>query len=107
MGEQKYSEIIRSENTNKNLKKDDLPLIRWYEENMTFETLREADEWVYSDTFNKIGYDYDGYKTTDPKLAYALLYHLIRANTLGTETRKVYADEKLVDNTNVYMVWVK
>ncbi|MFE4713336.1 MULTISPECIES: hypothetical protein [unclassified Paenibacillus] len=84
------------------------PAIRWYNEEMEFETTREAYEWVSSDAYNKIGYDYDGYRTTDSKLAYALLFELVRANTAGFGDRKVFADEEYVDNDKIfYLVWVQ
>ncbi|QWU18116.1 hypothetical protein KP014_01865 [Paenibacillus sophorae] len=73
---------------------------------MTFDTFHEAYEWISSDAFNKIGYDYEGYKTTDPKLAYELLFQLVRAKTLETDSREVYADVEFSKNSITYMVWV-
>lgn len=30
--------------------------LRWYEEPMQFDTLREAHEWAYSEAYNEIGH---------------------------------------------------
>lgn len=99
------SHFIGEENQRAN-KKD----IRWFREMINFDTLREAEEWVYSgDAFNKIGTEFEGYITGDPKLAFALLYNLIRENTLNPNQRfhNIFADEENVDGQTLYMVWVK
>ncbi|AIQ70344.1 hypothetical protein PGRAT_23910 [Paenibacillus graminis] len=77
----------------------------WYEEPMIFDTLREADEWIGSEAYNKIGYEFDGYITLDAKLAYSLVYQLIR-NKKFRESAEVYADERFIHNTNYYFVWI-
>ncbi|CAI6087327.1 hypothetical protein [Cohnella sp. JJ-181] len=81
--------------------------ISWFVEKIMFKTVREAHEWVYSSAYNEIGYLYDGYKTIDPKLAYALLYELVRSNTIHERRHEVYCDEELIEGTLVYKVWVK
>lgn len=83
-----------------------LPNITWYEETESFQSLREADEWISSDAYNKIGHDYDGYITRDPKLAYALVYQLVRNHNFLTFTA-VRAEESFKDNTTTYYVWVE
>ncbi|ANS76749.1 hypothetical protein AWM70_20965 [Paenibacillus yonginensis] len=61
------------------LKNSKLPKgITWFEDHVHFDTLREASEWVLSDSYNKIGHDYNGYISTDPKLVHALVYELVR-----------------------------
>ncbi|WP_405079023.1 hypothetical protein ACI48J_15095 [Paenibacillus chitinolyticus] len=105
-GKNSYSEIINTDKVDAPKADIHIADLTWFEEEMTFETIREAEEWVYSDAYNKIGHKYDGYKTTDPKLAYALLYHLVRAKTLRIDSREVLADEQIVDNKTVFMVWV-
>jgi len=98
----KYFEIINGlENTGASK----IPRnISWFEEPLIFESLREADEWIGSEAYNKIGYDYDGYITADPKLAYSLVYQLIRNKKLS-EVATIHADEIFINNTNYYYVW--
>lgn len=81
-------------------------ITNWFVEDMEFETVREAHEWVYSDAFNKIGYLYDGYKSKDPKLAYALLFELVRLNTIHEHKHDVHCDEEYLNGTIIYRVWV-
>ncbi|WP_342438933.1 hypothetical protein NSS79_07960 [Paenibacillus sp. FSL L8-0436] len=96
------SHFIKDENQRTH-KKD----IRWFREMMNFDTLREAEEWVYNgDAFNKIGTEFEGYTTGDPKLAYALLYNLVRENTLNQRFHNIYADKEYRDGQTLYMVWV-
>ena len=80
--------------------------IRWYTETLTFETLHEAHVWVYDDPYNKISYDYDGYKTIDEKIAYALLFELVRANTIFKPRFQIHADYEFAENHIIYSVWV-
>ncbi|QUL56597.1 hypothetical protein KDC22_08970 [Paenibacillus tritici] len=82
--------------------------IRWFEEMLTFDTLREAEEWVMSDAYNRLGEgEYDGYRTSDPKLAFALVYNLTRLKTLGGASfNTIYADEEVRDGHIVFRVWV-
>ncbi|MBT2289249.1 hypothetical protein J7E73_08900 [Paenibacillus albidus] len=69
--------------------------------------MREADEWISSDAYNKIGHEYDGYRTTDPKMAYSLVFQLVRAQTLGFGPKKVHADEEYSGDKITYLVWVE
>ncbi|MEK3698179.1 hypothetical protein NYE33_14555 [Paenibacillus sp. FSL R10-2199] len=83
--------------------------IRWFKEMINFDTLREAEEWVYNGgPYNKIGIEFEGYITGDPKLAYALLFKLIRGKTLNHNQPflNIFADEEYVDGQILYMVWV-
>ncbi|WP_052416156.1 hypothetical protein [Paenibacillus sp. FSL R5-0912] len=94
---------VKDENRNVNLQD-----IRWFEEMLTFDTLREAEEWVMSDAYNKVGgRQFDGYLTSDPKLAFVLVYNLTRLKTLGRASfNNIYADEKEKDGQTLFMVWV-
>lgn len=102
-GYHEESYFIRDEECRNN-KKD----IRWYKEMITFDTLREAEEWVYSgDAYNKIGVEFDGYITGDPKLAFALVYHLNREkNKPNPRSFNIFADEQYEDGQTLYTVWV-
>ncbi len=81
--------------------------IRWHEDGLTFETQREAYEWAVSVIYNEIGNLYDGYKTTDEKIAYALVYELVRANTLSIANYKIHADEEYISPQSIiYKVWL-
>lgn len=94
---------VKAENQRAN-KKD----IRWFREMIYFDTLREAEEWVYSgDAFNKIGTEFEGYIIGDPKLAFSLLYNLTRDNTLDQRFNSIFADEEYKDGETLYMVWVR
>ncbi|MCR8645490.1 hypothetical protein NV379_22900 [Paenibacillus sp. N1-5-1-14] len=80
--------------------------ISWFVESMEFDTIREAHEWVYSGAYNEIGYLFDGYKTKDSKIAYALLFELVRSNTILGRRQDVHCDEDCLDETIIYKVWV-
>ncbi|GAB6931152.1 hypothetical protein JCM10914A_51350 [Paenibacillus sp. JCM 10914] len=80
--------------------------ISWFVEEMHFETIREAREWVYSGAYNDIGYFFDGYKTKDPKLAYALLFELVRSNTIHGHRHDVHCDEEHLEGSITYKVWI-
>ncbi|GGA27986.1 hypothetical protein [Paenibacillus physcomitrellae] len=80
--------------------------LRWFEETESFETLREAEEWVSSDAYNKIGHEYDGYTTTDPMLAYALVFQLVRQQKVRIPHHKVCASEDY-GKTITYYVWLE
>ncbi|WP_115991098.1 hypothetical protein [Cohnella lupini] len=81
--------------------------ISWFLEEKQFETIREAHEWVYSGAYNEIGYLFDGYKTKDSKLAYALLFELVRLNTFHGHRQDVYCDQEYLAGSMIYKVWVK
>lgn len=82
--------------------------IRWHQDGMKFDTLRESHEWAYSVVYNEIGNLYDGYQTEDEKIAYSLVYELTRLNTISSEQIEVYAHESSSNpgNLMVYRVWV-
>lgn len=104
-GKNTHEELFWIKDENRNTNRKD---IRWFEEMLTFDTLREAEEWVMSDAYNKIGGDqFDGYWTGDPKLAFALVYNLTRLKTLGDATfNDIYADEEERDGQTIFKVWV-
>lgn len=81
--------------------------LRWYVEPMSFETMYEAFEWVNSGIYNEIGSLYDGYVTTDYKLASALVFELTRINTISEYRCHVHCDYKYENQTTTYRVWVK
>lgn len=80
---------------------------QWHQDGKTFETIREAHEWAYNVIYNEIGKLYDGYKTADEKIAYSLVYELVRANTLYGHSFNIHTDlEKEAPNSYIYKVWV-
>ncbi|OXL87777.1 hypothetical protein BCV73_09710 [Paenibacillus sp. SSG-1] len=74
---------------------------------MTFDSTYEAQVWALDEPYNKLGWEYDGYRTADPKIASALVWELMKAKTAGYGRREVFADEQHVDKTTIYRVWVK
>lgn len=81
--------------------------VQWHQDGKTFETIKEAHEWAYSVIYNEIGKLYDGYKTADEKIAYSLVYELVRANTLYGHSFNIHTDlEKEAPNSYIYKVWV-
>lgn len=80
--------------------------IRWYSETMQFDTMRETHEWVYSGAYNEIGTLYDGYITQDLKLACALVFELVRSNTIHNHRFDIHTDYDLIDKVIFYKVWV-
>ncbi|MEK5489280.1 hypothetical protein MKZ24_00920 [Paenibacillus sp. FSL R7-0297] len=80
--------------------------IRWFIETMQFETMREAHEWAYSGAFNEIGNLYEGYITTDEKIAYALVFELTRINTIRGFRCNIHCDCDFNVKPIVYKVWV-
>ncbi len=74
---------------------------------MSFATMRESHEWAYSVIYNEIGNLYDGYKTTDEKIASSLVFELVRLNTLTGMKYEIFSDYENVNNRLVFMVWVK
>jgi len=81
--------------------------IRWYEDGMTFQTMRESHEWAYSVIYNEIGNIYDGYKSKDEKIASSLVFELVRLNTFNGERFKLFSDVEKINNQLIFKVWVK
>ncbi|WP_248845152.1 hypothetical protein [Paenibacillus jilunlii] len=79
---------------------------KWYTETMQFETMREAHEWAYSEAYNAIGNLYDGYITTDEKIAYALVFELTRSNTIHGFRFNIHCDCDFSVKPMAYKVWV-
>jgi lipoate-protein ligase B len=69
--------------------------------------MRESHEWAYNVIYNEIGNNYDGYKTTDEKIASSLVFELVRSNTLHGLRFNIFSDLDKVNNQMVFMVWVK
>jgi hypothetical protein len=72
--------------------------IRWKREEIIFETLYEADVWADSLANEIYGRIYDGYITSDYKIAYSLAFRLASIDTFRVNTRQ--------DGLNIYKVWV-
>lgn len=91
--------------------------LRWYTEPLAFDSYHEAYEWVISGPLCEIGYLFDGYITSDEKLAQTLLFELIRLKTI-TENPKstndpeeywfqnIYADYEYTKTGILHKVWV-
>ena len=60
-----------------------------------------------SDAYNKIGHGYDGYRTVDEKLAYALVYELTRLNTFQGSTFRIFAHNEFGQGKPHFRVWVE
>ncbi|WP_115995597.1 hypothetical protein [Cohnella lupini] len=80
--------------------------IKWYFDEQYFETMRESHEWAYSVPFNEIGNKYDGYITNDEKIASALVFELIRSNTIHGFRFNVHCDCEFPDGNIFFKVWV-
>lgn len=84
--------------------------VEWLEDSQPMiNTTREADEWILNDIYNIIGYQFKGYKTDNPYLAYALIYQLTRRKTIFNDFQfSIYADEETDWETNkiIYRVWL-
>lgn len=72
--------------------------IRWKREEIIFETLYEADVWADSLANEIYGRIYDGYITSDYKIAYSLAFRLASIDTFRVNTQQ--------DGLNKYKVWV-
>lgn len=83
--------------------------IRWHNDGTEFETQRESWEWASSVVYNEIGNLYDGYRTTDEKIACSLVYELTRLNTFQGPTFHVFAHNEYdkAEQKHWYMVWVE
>ncbi|ARU62995.1 hypothetical protein CBW65_19915 [Tumebacillus avium] len=80
--------------------------IQWYQDGKTFDTIRESHEWAYNVIYNEIGNLYSGYITTYEKIAYSLVFELIRSNT---PTPRLDVHTKIDFNESgpdVYKIWV-
>ena len=88
------------------MNQNDQHSISWFVEEIQFETIREAHEWVYSGAYNEIGNLFDGYKTKDSKLAYALLFELVKSNTVFGHRYDVHCDEEYFEKSMIYKVWI-
>lgn len=96
-----------TQGTGSGWKEHDLSGLLWHDEEMTFDSMYEAQVWALDEPYNKLGWAYDGYRTADPKIAGALVWELMKAKTAGDGKREVFADEQYVDKSIVYRLWVK
>ncbi len=81
--------------------------LRWYEEATVFDTMWESWEWVSSGIYNEIGNLYDGYRTADEKMAYALVYQLAQLNTFQGPTFHIFAHTERGGDRPYFRVWVQ
>ena len=102
-----YSEYVsKSAEGNKiYIRNKSVPVI-WYEEKKAFQSMFEAQEYISSEIYPAILQSCNGYKTTDPKLAYSLLFELIKTKTHGSIELKVFADIEVINNQLYYLVWI-
>lgn len=103
-----YTEIVfTNEEKDKHLVgRNNFPSVSWYEENKVFSSMYEAQEYISSEVYPEILHNYNGYKTTDLKLASSLLFELMKIRTNGYLTREVYADIDVIDKKLYYLVWI-
>ncbi|MEK9198444.1 hypothetical protein SFC08_16040 [Lysinibacillus halotolerans] len=71
--------------------------IKWYSENLIFDSLHEADVWADSIANEICARLYDGYITPDYKIAYALAFRLAEFQELRVITKAM---------KDGYKVWV-
>lgn len=83
--------------------------IRWNEDGMKFETMRESREWVSAVVCDELGNLYDGYRTADEKIACSLVYELARLNTSQEPIFHIFAHEEYDASAaqTYYRVWVR
>ncbi|WP_175495664.1 hypothetical protein [Bacillus sp. UNCCL81] len=74
--------------------------MKWNNENVTFETLREAEVWAESLANEIHGRIYNGYITPDCKIAYVLAFKLALNNF------EVHTEEDFINESPIYKVWV-
>lgn len=101
-----YENVFIDPNPNNHGKTIDRSSVTWYEETQSFDSMYEVQEWVSSDAYNRIGHEFDGYKSIDPKFAYALLFLLVQGKTYGYVNKEICADTELVENKLIYLVWL-
>lgn len=82
--------------------------IRWHEDGMQFETLRESWEWADS-VVSELWSLYDGYQTEDEKIAMALVYELTKLNAFDENPFRVYTctEYRQLDKRSIYRVWIE
>ncbi|WP_231391136.1 hypothetical protein MHH33_16960 [Paenisporosarcina sp. FSL H8-0542] len=73
--------------------------MNWLVEDIVFETMLEADVWADSLVNEIYGRNFNGYITTDYKIACAMAFRLATAREL-----RVFTSE---DEPNRYKVWVE
>ncbi|WP_229722213.1 hypothetical protein [Priestia taiwanensis] len=72
--------------------------MRWNHDVVTLETMREAEVWADSIANEIYGRIYEGYTTSDYKVAYALAFMLASIRQFHVHTE--------IENTSVYKVWI-
>ncbi|WP_133580974.1 hypothetical protein [Aureibacillus halotolerans] len=76
--------------------------MNWHQDDVTFETMREAEVWADSLSNEFYSRVINGYITPDNKIAYALSFYLASLDILIVHTQEI-----LADNSYVYKVWVE
>lgn len=64
--------------------------VKWEREDIIFETIREAEVWADSIANEMYGKVFDGYETTDYKIAYALSFFLAQNREFIVHTEEEF-----------------
>ncbi|MDM5188804.1 hypothetical protein QUF99_16215 [Bacillus sp. DX4.1] len=75
--------------------------MQWKNEEIIFESVREAEVWADSISNEIYGRSIDGYSTPDYKIAYALTFMLATVPFFRVHTKKYF-----LGNAEMYKVWV-
>ncbi len=75
--------------------------VKWEREDIIFETIREAEVWADSIANEMYGKVFDGYETTDYKIAYALSFFLAQNREFIVHTEKEFKKDRFI-----YKVWI-
>ncbi len=82
--------------------------IRWKEEMLQFETLREAEVWADSIANEMHGRSITGYGTPDFKVATILAFYLAQVPEFRVHTAIVPLDAEMFSQVEMfYQVWIK
>ena len=76
--------------------------MKWKREDIIFETIREAEVWAYLIANEMYGKVFDGYETTDYKIAYALCF-----SEHENQDFIVHTEESFKEDRVIYKVWIK
>ncbi|MBO2944449.1 hypothetical protein JJQ72_10755 [Paenibacillus sp. F411] len=103
--EHNYSEFISINNEGNKFFDKNKSKVTWHEEKNKFSSMYEAQEYVSSEVYPEILQSSNGYKTTDPKLAFSLLFELTKIKTHGILNKEIHADIEVIDEQIYYLVW--
>ncbi|MTH53400.1 hypothetical protein GKZ89_08220 [Bacillus mangrovi] len=77
--------------------------MRWKKEDQMFETLWEAEMWADSIVNEMHAQLYEGYETSDHKIAYVLAFYL----SSGHDNRVIKTERFCKGDSRVYRVWME